>query len=316
MGTSRRGFTLLELLVVIGLIALIAALVLPAVQSSRESARRMACANNLRQIGLALHSYGAAWDGFPPATMLWIRNQASGQAATNLSIFFRLLPYLEQGVLYSHVDDSPTSWLDQLTGNETVARTRLGVLLCPSDPYSRSQPYGPTSYRANIGPALDGPDQGRGGIALFNVTRFSEFTDGLANTIAFSEKPVGALLGAYSPARDLADLDLTNAFYDDLKWISICQSLAPPFTPRQDSGQTWLLADPGYTLFTTALPPNSQIPDCGSIVASSGLFTARSYHPGGVNALMADGSVRWASSSIQRMTWRGMGTRNLGELTP
>ncbi|MHC5542572.1 DUF1559 family PulG-like putative transporter, partial [Singulisphaera rosea] len=94
----RRGFTLIELLVVIAIIALLIALLLPAVQAAREAARRMQCANNLKQIGLAIHGYHDAWQVFPPAYLARKTtgpNLGAGWAWGTLS-----LPYLEQRPVY------------------------------------------------------------------------------------------------------------------------------------------------------------------------------------------------------------------------
>ncbi len=173
----------------------------------------------------------------------------------------------------------------------------------------------PTSrYRVNAGPCVDCPQQYSGAFVPFGVRRCAEFTDGLSNTIALSEKPIGST-GTYSPFRDW--LDTWEAQEPDA-WVRLCASQTETTHAAFDAGRTWMLDGGFYTHFYCVLAPNSLIPDCGNggIANGRGLFTARSYHPGGVNAVMADGSVRWFSSSIEMGTWRALGTRNGGEILP
>lgn len=310
---AARGFSLIELLVVIGILGVLAAMILPAVQAAREAARRVQCRNNLKQLGLALHGYAAVWDGFPPATLLTDGTKGSGPTL-HFSVHYRLLPYMEQQALYDSARlDVNTVHLEDLAQNQTIAHHVVATFLCPSDPNSHSRPPAPNSYRVNIGPSGEGPEVDGGGFSVFRITRLSDFADGLSSTIALSEKPIGSA-GRYSPERDWLDVGLPNAGFTSERWIDICSDLSGLESAHLDSGRTWLLAGDQFTLFTTALPPGSNIPDCGSAGSSSGLFTARSYHPGGVNALMADGSARWYGSGVAREVWRAKGSRRGGEI--
>jgi len=332
MRTKRSGFTLVELLVVVSLIAILVALLLPAVQSAREAARRARCANNLKQVILATHNFESAHGGFPPYSR---GKPASPKGYCITSLHCDLLPYLEQQTLYAAIN------FDQETGNTekmgsaltTAAYSTVDAFLCPSDSHPATTPYGGTNYRANIGlgeftpvprPAL-GPGVVAYGLNQWgcftnggtneSVLSLAEFRDGLSNTLAFSEKPIGSgAAEAYHPFRDWIPIEFTPS-PNARDYEATCANLSRDVisTARLDVGRTWMLSSHEYTFFFPFYPPNNPIPDCGGIVFGSGLFSARSYHPGGVNAAMADGSVRWISSRIAAETWRSMATRDRGD---
>src|SRR4051794_30370609 len=149
----RRGFTLIELLVVIAIIAILIGLLVPAVQKVRESAARISCANNLKQIGLALHNYQTTLRRFPPAGF-YPQAATSGDA---WSVHAVILPYIEQANLYRQVDFS-------LPGNvqDAVTRQRIPIYVCPSEVNDKmkeaTSPSGanainrwPSTYGANVG---------------------------------------------------------------------------------------------------------------------------------------------------------------------
>lgn len=330
------GFTLIETLVAVSIVGVLVALLLPAVQSAREAARRAQCMSNLKQIGLALNSYHATYDRFPYDLPYLRGNPGASQWWPKLerdqycSAIVHLLPYLDQTPLFSAVNFSfethAISYPAIHPANVTVANTAIDVLLCPSD--GLSPPSGGTSYRANygVGPQpmqnAEGPDSGNGFLTFPACLSASSFVDGLTTTVAFSERLKGS--GQFAPKnaeRDLGDLDavpfgaINTADYA----LMACGQASQLNFPRLvDAGYTWFLSGRTYTSYCHAQQPNGSISDCVSIGMGGyghfGIATARSHHRGGVNALFVDGSVRYVSESIQRAVWRALGTRNGGEI--
>jgi prepilin-type N-terminal cleavage/methylation domain-containing protein/prepilin-type processing-associated H-X9-DG protein len=324
---NRFGLTLIEMLVVIGIVATLAGLILPAVQASRETARRAHCAKNLGQLIRATHSFAATWGGFPGASTLHFRKLPSGRS-TLVGIFStqcRLLPYLEQLAIYNSINfESHVGGLPNLGDFEgTAAKQIVDVFLCPSDPIQTAAPYAPNSYRVNIGVEQTRVQNNvhiginTSGAFAFATSSLplAEISDGLSNTLAFSEKPIGpGGTFSYSPTRDwLSVLPILARTAD--QWVSRCSTLSAPTSPQLDAGCTWFLPGAAYTAFIASVPPNSLIPDCGSLHNfGDGIFAARSYHPGGCNAALADGAVRWFSSATEMQFWRSLATRRGDEV--
>jgi len=332
----RRGFTLVELLVVIGIVGLLCGLLMPAVQSVRESARRVRCANNLRQVGLALQNYETSWGVFAPSPQSWFRSRNDTEFWHSIvSAHTALLPFLDEAATFSAINFSvPPHNLASIAdpgNNVTAAGCSIASFVCPSDSWSYSRPYGPTNYRVSLG-TCGGcvPVRSNGTSNLsdkfngaFNPsgTRPADFTDGLSFTVSISEKLVGgAPVGQYSPMRDWI---IAASMHDRIgtpvdEWIQYCAGLSYTSVStwvKYDSGSTWMLGDIEFTGFDQAVAPNSEIPDCGSMANNGvGVFAARSYHPGGVNAAMADGAVRFVSNRIAQEVWRAIGTRARGEV--
>jgi prepilin-type N-terminal cleavage/methylation domain-containing protein/prepilin-type processing-associated H-X9-DG protein len=321
----ERGLTLIELLVVVGIIAILGGLLLPAIQSAREASRRARCASHQRQLILACHAFATTNGGFPAGRSLGRPHDRRDRLNGVYSVHCRLLPFLEERALYHSINfdlmSGDPSWLDLL--HLTAATRQVEVFLCPSDPSDRTTPYATNSYRAcegvgesrwtgntyetRLGGIFDSTDWGGG-----RVMPLAEIRDGLANTLAFSEKIIGTGPdGTYHPRRDWVQITEFEQDFSAGRWREICSNLddVPPARQRLDGGATWMLPRVYYTYFFVSAPPNAPMPDCGRSDLG-GVFAARSYHPGGVNAALADGSVRWYSNSIYTRLWRGLGTRS------
>lgn len=189
----RRGFTLVELLVVIAIIGLLTSLLLPAVQAAREAARRSACTNNLRQIGIGLHNYHQALGCFPPGgiehrSMINPKTgKLYGTAGRQLAWSLFLLPYVEQEALYRKVDtgkpfDAPE--------NAEAAATILPLYICPSATTQRQlrQGRGPCDYGGIYGERITSPNNPPKGAMLYDrALTVADFTDGTSNTLIVSE---------------------------------------------------------------------------------------------------------------------------------
>ncbi len=319
---KARGFTLVELLVVIAIIGILVGLLLPAVQSARESARRIQCQNNLKQIGLALHNHESARKNIPP-----LGDYLTSGNSVYWSIQVRLLPFVEQSNLHALVD-----FTKPINLQPTVARIRMPHLLCPSEVNDRERPDTPTfthyplNYGANAGLwhiAQPPNDRGSGVFLINRPTKLAELTDGLSNTLGMAEvKAFTAYLrdgGNPSTATPLpANPNAVSAFGGEFK---------------PDSGHTeWVDARAHQTGFTTTFVPNTKVPhfdggktydiDFNSMregrsttLPTYAVVTSRSYHIGGVNVLLMDGSVRTIANSIELDVWRALGSRAGGEVT-
>lgn len=332
----RAGFTLIEILVVILITSVLMALLLPAVQSARETAHRAQCANNLKQIGLALHAYHASHGSFPadvvdyskipftPPNALYLRS---------ISPLVRLLPYLDQQALYQSINiEAETRPKHPVNGvletsypmNTTAIHTGVATFLCPSDEYESAAPSG-TNYRGNrgIGPwftvEAETPDSGNGFYAFPKPSTLSFFLDGTAHTVAYSERLLGVQTEDRVLERELGDMSdvLPSSFLKPADFaLSVCRIAATRKSPKfHQAGMTWFFNHMDFTAYCHAQEPNGPIPDAISLNdRRGGIVTARSAHPSGVNAVMADGSVRFITNSATRQVWRGLGTRNGREL--
>lgn len=304
-----RGFTLVELLVVMGLVGLLVSLILPAVQSAREAARRAQCQNHLKQVGLAVANYAdvhrcvppaiAPYNTFPPPVQHYKRN---------LSIHAQLLPHLDQAAIYGRIDLSETgdgSSAEPPTSdvNQALLSHRIAVFECPSDHVAS----GGTSYRAS-----DGSKRGSG-IVAHHGCRLQRVTDGLSQTVFFSEKVVGDRdSGVFTAWRDRAHFPEPvpgpppdpEAIMNTL--MARCRAPASALTGHHSfGGSSWLFSGDENTHYNHVFTPNSSIPDCDIGYRA---IPARSLHPGGVSVLMGDGAVRFASESVDLNVWRAIGT--------
>lgn len=313
----RRGFTLVELLVVIAIIGILVAMLLPAIQAAREAARRASCTNNLKQIGLALHNYEGSFKLMPPGFI----------GGSNASTHTQILPFFEQSSAWSLFDfnfDTNTS-----AGNLNARQQQLEVFQCPSHP---TVPFfvtagqcpggcGRTNYVQSLGnnanyAFFDGPFGRNFG------ARFAEIVDGLSNTGAFSEIFQGPSDGtsqtAVVPAGHPDDFRVaTNLPFGTWDANPNGNVIADPgcenrsITAWRYRGKQYYRGVVVSTFYSHTLTPNSKFRDCirGTGV-DRGHLAARSYHPGGVNFLLSDGSVRFAANTIDEKVWRAVGSKD------
>ena len=326
----RPAFTLVDLLVVIAIIGTMVGLLLPAVQSARQSARRMQCSNHLKQLALAAHNFHDTRGAFPPGV-----EQLAFPTAPRfrgISLFARLLPYLEQGNLVDAWDEAdPLN--NTLGGINSRTATVLPILLCPSDVIPENPVrsgsdrwYGLTSYGGNGGSRSYDP-QFATNDGIFHVIgpgsqtdpagkpiRMADVTDGLSNTLLFGERshvdrnhdsfaaqltpPPGQFLnpmgttGWWAPSGGrLAAGDVTLSAYAPIN-----------FRIPVDYERRELLVPPATDYNSYLYYNDRRISAFGSL------------HPGGANFALADGSVRFISESLPQGTLQALAVRSDGEV--
>jgi len=350
----RRGFTTIELLVVISIIGVLIALLLPAVQAARESARRAQCTNNLKQIGLALHNYLSAYGTFPMGGSK--NNRMTTQGTYDQydvwSAHAAMLAQLDQAPWFNAINFDFAPEIDDGIAhpmNQTVTLRVLGLFLCPSDSYAGV--HVTNSYHGSYGTTTNqNYPQSGGCTGLFTVEAaagIASCTDGTSTTIAFSEALVGdgrgaarignntatpsryrgnAYQGSSVPAPPGAQaLDASQAESAVLAGLQTCAD-AFRTTPEiaDHRGWRWGLGVTGFTMFNTVQSPNDkQYPFGGcrfNAITSWNMddgfvFGASSAHPGGVNVLFADGGVRFVKDGVARRVWWALGTKGGGEVT-
>jgi prepilin-type N-terminal cleavage/methylation domain-containing protein/prepilin-type processing-associated H-X9-DG protein len=325
---SLRGFTLIEVLVAVSVIGIVIALLLSGVQAAREAGRRAACINNLRQLGIALAAYESTYRQFPPMVVFSPPHRGEEVA---YSAYGRLLPELDQGVLFNALNFSspvqPAIALDPSHPNFTVSVTRLQVLICPSDSI---QSPAPASYRLNEGrsPFWYNPTTlyGNDPDAPFYHTggrRPAQITDGLSNTAFLSERLVGdGTELTLNIQRDIipATPSAADALHFDQPYWNVCQaSESSPVAivnHFSESGWQWLTHSTLLIGYTHVMTPNQPVPDCNGDVnpwSLGGAVTARSFHPNGVNILLGDGRVQFATNGINPAVWRALSTISAGD---
>jgi prepilin-type N-terminal cleavage/methylation domain-containing protein/prepilin-type processing-associated H-X9-DG protein len=347
----RRGFTLIELLVVIAIIAVLIALLLPAVQAAREAARRTQCVNNLKQIGLALHNYHAQVGSFPMGAGPGQRTLNGYLAKQGWSIHAFILPQLGETALYNAINFNwgiAANSYPAFFTNSTAFSAQVKEFLCPSDPNASQVVVAAfntatNSYYGCIGTTTDilkGNSTSVTTLASVPTTGLfayqqskgiNSIIDGTSNTVAFAESTVGSasqtqrqkLIGMINvnlPAGAL-QYNASDSPAGIASGIQACDAAwnAGSATLAPSRGSAWSSGAMVMTLFNTVATPNAESDtwaSCGGndSVGMSNFSNSDSYHPGGVNVLMTDGSVRFIKDSVNRATWWGLGTIGGGEV--
>jgi prepilin-type N-terminal cleavage/methylation domain-containing protein/prepilin-type processing-associated H-X9-DG protein len=345
---SRAGFTLVELLVVIAIIGILIALLLPAVQAARESARRTQCLNNLKQFGAALHNYENAHKRFPPS-QINILNDANftaenaSRAAQGLPALAAnynqwnqtafMLRYFEKEGLADDIDFDygPAA---QPGGGIRPQDNRISFFLCPSDPhivtFAPGGASGKNNYRACLGrhgvnnenndglflpylgalavPVQNRKDNGKWGL------RANDILDGLSNTVAFSERGQGdQVLGPYTPKGDAVMVDSVGAgVANTVAYRDACIASTNVTDVDSTGGQNWINSNFRATLYNHVMTPNTKNCQVAAAGNGNGSYPATSYHPGGVNVLFADSSARFVQQSVSWNIWQAIGGRKDG----
>jgi prepilin-type N-terminal cleavage/methylation domain-containing protein len=325
------GFTLIELLVVIAIIAVLIGLLLPAVQAAREAARRMQCANNLKQIGLALHGYVESRGVLPIGQGPEPNGRYYGWSSLTM-----MLPYLEQSPLFASLNfDIAGGSAPDTPQNQTGQLARLSVFLCPSDVDRLTSPTGHNNYVGNTG---SGPDTNGAfptgvicGSKMYlntpyfdsTTVRLQDVTDGLSQTAAFSERVKGLGLNNDGQLPDNLNppgsvVRIGNVPDDSDMVYGLCTAVNPHAAGTKLSsdfsfGSFWHIGTMYGTRYNHVMPPNTW--SCtGKNSDNDGAHTAASRHPGIVNLLLTDGSVKAVKSTVNRTVWRALGTRAGGEV--
>ncbi len=348
---SCQAFTLVELLVVIAIIGVLIALLLPAVQSAREAARRMQCSNKLKQMGLALHNFHDTHNYFPGSTnqkLILELRKSHPENTWRFSAHPLLLPFLEVTPLWDQIMSMTANpgtatatvrpfgsnpWQVDYYSIRSPWTYRIDAFLCPSDanlPTLADNQLKYTNYRTCRGDQSLGVSSTQGARGLFGPQEtfdrdMASITDGTSNTIAFSEAVVG-------PSRDnnrviggQAQTDFQNGTRKEdalpAKFFAVIAGggdlVQSMVLTQEPLGSRWADGSARYTQFFTFMPPNGPTVQHTSVSSEDWFISAaNSFHPGGVNVGIADASVRFVSETIDTGGLRANVTQGRHNMNP
>ena len=314
--SNRRGFSLIELTVAMAIVALLLAIILPAVQVVRGSSRRMQCASNLHQLGIACANYESLYGCFPNAG----------------AHKYVLLPFLEEVALYeSRLPNDPQDWD---AAWRPIADRAPAVYRCPADSEpsvimdggKRMSTVNYLGCQGNNDFSRESQKSGmfvysdrdpRTGQPYLRYIRLAEVLRGTSNVALMSEM----LHGTDQPIQSLDRLRViwqlpggfTRAQFAD--FAALCESVPPDAAARgwlgsSSLGIPWFMGGEGHETYYHSLTPN--FPSCHSpyVGTRGGIYTAASNHGGGVNVLYVDGHVSFVSENVDRSVWRATGARH------
>lgn len=296
---GRQGLTVVELLVVTGILAMLVALLVPAVQKSRTAAWKMECAANLKQLGIAVLAYESQYRVLPPGSH------------RGYSAHVWTLPFLDGGPLFAHLNLQPAA--SNQSHNAFGPSPRY--LRCPAD---GSVDQAACSYAANCGNGplkfgFNGPFR-RSRVSTIRpdgLVTISMIRRGLDNTAGISEilTSQGEALSA-SPTDPLrVNWEPNVVMISPAQWdsfVAICDTLSNASGFRLSRGLPWFNGTPGYTMYTHSLTPNRKSCINGSYPVL-GVYTAASHHDSGVNVLYTSGKVRFTGHSVDSRVWQECG---------
>jgi prepilin-type N-terminal cleavage/methylation domain-containing protein len=320
-----RGFSLVELLVVIAIIGVMTGLLLPAVQQSREAARRADCATRLRQIAVATQNYESARGSLPPGAV----SRPFAEEPNTPHTFYRwsalahALPFMEQAPAYAAIDLEAPMYSVSLTlhsRNRAAVAAFIPAFLCPSDRGDRVEPaFGPTNYAACAGSGAEGgtPFDADGLFFVNSHLPLKQAIDGLSHTALVSECVLGEDPPPLTP-RSQANPQLVYGFASGIPLADAACLSTSNWNFTEPPSFSWANGEYRSALYNHHGTPNSPTFDCissrllGSLAerySAYGWRAARSQHIGGVNLVLADGSVSFTGDAVDQTVWRALATR-------
>lgn len=334
-----RAFTLVELLVVVAIIGVLIGLLLPAVQKVRAAANRMRCANNLKQLGIACHAIHDRDGALPPGgIMLAATNVSTDPVGDKGSWLFYCLPFMEDDALFQKATNLTTPGVSSMVA--PITTTRLPWMACPADPFNgqinRTTTLANSNYAASGGP-MSGRFYGCPSCSPPITACTDPFTPAYGNRpdLGYTSSPISArdntaagLRGLFGrPDRVFPTIDkiIRFRFADVLDGTSNTLMLGEtlPNENRYSVDGSSFTASPQGMILTTIIPLNTRTPippsgnasDCntwGTQIFGNWGYSAgfKSEHPGGVNFVFADGSVKFLPQNINMDTLQMLGCRN------